>query len=121
VKSSRRTARASDDPSIRDAHSFAQSLSDKALHCRELGHVWRDHTVTWDTKARVFDRALRCQSCGSIRRQVLDRRGHVIRNGYTYAEGYLATKVMNREGLGRDTFRLEALTRWLERTNTKAG
>jgi len=52
---------------------------------------------------------------------VLDRRGHVIRNGYTYADGYLATKVLNREGLSRDTFRLEALTRWLEKTNTKAG
>jgi hypothetical protein len=118
VKSVRR---ATDIPEHRDASSFAQALTDKQLHCRELGHVWRDHTVHWDTKARVFDRALRCQSCGSIRRQVLDRRGHVIRNGYQYTDGYLATKVMNREGLNRDTFRLEALTRWLEKTNTKAG
>jgi Ribonuclease G/E len=117
----RRQNRTNETPEIRDAPSFAQSLSDKQLHCRELGHVWRDHTVAWDAKARVFDRALRCQSCGSIRRQVLDRRGHVVRNGYNYTEGYLATKVMNREGLSRDVFRLEALTRWLEKTNTKAG
>src|SRR3954468_22310899 len=101
-------ARKTDDPTMRDAPAFAQSLSAKQLHCRELGHEWRDHTVTWDQKARVFDRALRCRSCGTVRRQVLDRRGHVIRNAYTYAEGYLATKVMNREDLSRDVFRLEA-------------
>jgi hypothetical protein len=96
-------------------------MPDKLLHCRELGHEWRDHTVSWDTKARVFDRALRCRSCGTIRRMVLNRQGHVLRNGYTYTDGYLATKVQNREGLSRDTFRLEALTRWLEHNQTKAG
>lgn len=117
----RQSRRAAEDPNIRDAPSFAQSLNDKQLHCRELGHEWRDHTVAWDQKARVFDRALRCRSCGTVRRQVLDRRGHVIRNGYVYGDGYLATKVLNRDGLSRDVFRLEALTRWLENTNTKAG
>jgi hypothetical protein len=48
---------------------------------------------------------------------VLNRAGHVLRNAYTYTDGYLATKVQNREGLSRDTFRLEALTRWLEAHN----
>jgi hypothetical protein len=95
-------------------------MSDKQLHCRELGHEWRDHTVTWDAKARVFDRALRCRMCGTVRRQVLDRRGHVIRNGYNYADGYLATKVENRADLSRDVFRLEALTRWIESNNPTA-
>jgi len=118
-----RRTRRGEDPNVRDAQSFAASMSDKQLHCRELGHEWRDHTVAWDAKARVFDRALRCRQCGSIRRQVLDRRGHVIRNGYKYADGYLATKVMNRADLSRDVFRLEALTRWLEHNNKepKAG
>lgn len=118
-----RATRRKDEPELRDAASFAQSLTDKALHCRELGHVWRDSTVTWDAQARVFDRSLVCQSCRSVRRQVLDRRGHVIRNGYNYADGYLATKVLNRDGLSRDTFRLEALTRWLDRHHdtSKAG
>jgi len=46
----------------------------------------------------------------------------VIRNGYNYGPGYLATKVQNRDGLNnRDVFRLEALTRWLEHNNVKAG
>ena len=117
-----RAVRRQSEPELRDASSFAQSLSDKALHCRELGHVWRDSTVSWDAKARVFDRNLVCQSCRSIRRQVLDRRGHVLRNGYVYAEGYLATNVLNREGLGQGTASgWKLLTRWLEKTNTKAG
>jgi len=119
----RRTRRATEDPTIRDAASFAQSLSTKQLHCRELGHEWRDHTVSWDQKARVFDRALRCRNCGTVRRQVLDRRGHVVTNSYKYTDGYLATKVQDTEGLSRDTFRLEALTRWLEANHStpKAG
>lgn len=112
----RRAPRKDDKP--RDAAAFAQTLTDKALHCRELGHEWRDHTVTWDARGRIFDRALRCRSCGTVRRQVLDRRGHVISNGYRYAEGYLATTVRDRSDLSRDVFRLEALTRWLETHNT---
>lgn len=102
-----------DEPELRDTASFAQSLSARQLHCRELGHEWRDHTVSWDPDQRVFDRALRCRSCGTVRRQVLNSHGHVLRNGYVYAPGYLASKVLNRDGLNRDAFRLEALTRWL--------
>lgn len=116
----RRTPRTSTDDKVRDVPAFASGLSDKQLHCRELGHEWRHHTATWDTKAKVFDRALRCRNCGSVRRQVLNRSGHVIRNHYNYAEGYLVTKVLNRDGLSRDVFRLEALTRILDATNTKA-
>ena len=117
----RRTRRAAEDPNIRDVPAFAQSMTDKQLHCRELGHEWRHHTATYDTKARVFDRSLRCRNCGTVRHQVLNSRGHVIANGYKYAEGYLATKVMNRDGLSRDVFRLEALTRILEQTTPKTG
>jgi len=117
----RQTRRATEDPNIRDVPAFAHSLSDKQLHCRELGHEWRHHTATYDPKARLFDRNLRCRNCGTVRVQVLNQHGHVIRNGYKYTEGYLATKVMNREGLSRDVFRLEALTRIIESTNKKAG
>lgn len=99
---------------MRDAATFAASLSAKALHCRELGHEWRDHTVRWDRKARCYERSLICRSCRTIRRQVLDSNAHVITNAYTYPEGYLATNVEVRAGLSRDVFRLEALTRWLD-------
>lgn len=102
-----------DDSAVRDAETFAAGLSRKQLHCRELGHEWRDSTVSWDAEARCYDRALVCRNCRTIRRQLLDSRGHVLTNSYKYADGYLATKVQNRENLSRDVFRVEAITRWL--------
>lgn len=106
---------------VRDAATFAASLSSKQLHCRELGHEWRDHTVQWDRRAKCYERSLICKQCRSIRRQVLDSRGGVITNGYKYVDGYLANNVEDRSGLSRDVFRLEALTRWLDEHTSKAG
>lgn len=105
---------------VRDAFAFASSLSAKQLHCRELGHEWRDNTVTWDRRAKCYERSLICRQCRSIRRQVLDSSGHVITNGYKYAEGYLANNVEDRSSLHRDVFRLESLTRWLDQHSAKA-
>jgi len=116
----RPTRRAAEDPNIRDVHAFAHGLSNKQLHCRELGHEWRHHTATYDPREQIFDRSLRCRNCGTVRVQVLNSHGHVLRNGYRYTEGYLASKVLNKDGLTRDVFRLEALTRILETTTQKA-
>lgn len=96
---------------------FAAGLSDRILRCRELGHTWRPHTASWDPTAQVFDRALRCSSCRTIRRQMLNSRGHVLSNAYTYPAGYLITAatVTDHPGIGafRDMFRLESLRRSL--------
>lgn len=102
---------------IRDAESFASALSAKLLHCRELGHEWRDSSVSFDASARVFNRSLVCRSCKCVRRQVLDLRGHVLANSYKYPEGYLATAVEDRSSLSRDVFRVEAITRWFHSHN----
>jgi hypothetical protein len=97
---------------IRDAETFAAGLSARLLHCRELGHEWRDHTVTFDRRDRTFERSLKCRSCHTIRRQILSTGGHVLGNSYNYADGYLSTDVLNRDGLNsRDVFRLESLNR----------
>ena len=93
------------------AVEFAAGLSNRLLHCRELGHTWRPFTVQYDAKARAYDRQLRCSNCHTIRKQVLDRRGHVIRNGYKYVEGYLAANV-DMTG-SRDACRVESVTRFL--------
>jgi hypothetical protein len=92
---------------------FAHQLGARALHCRELGHTWRAWTVDYDQSATLFTRQLRCSSCHSIRKQELGRDGDIISNGYTYAPGYLATNVDGR--VDRSVFRLESLTRFLER------
>jgi hypothetical protein len=49
---------------------------------------------------------------------LLDRTGDVVRNSYTYAAGYLATKVDGP--VDRSVFRLESLTRFIERHESDA-
>lgn len=95
--------------------AFAQGLSDRQLHCRELGHNWRPLAATYDRAARVYDRSLRCSSCRTVRRQVLTRTGEVLSNAYVYPKGYLANNVDEHPGVGamRATFRLEAVHRFL--------
>lgn len=95
-----------------NAETFAEQLSEKHLHCRELGHTWRSFTVKWDASARCYDRQLRCSSCRTIRRQTLSDRGHVLSNSYVYADGYLASHV--EPGFTRDVFRLESVLRTLK-------
>lgn len=97
---------------------FAHSLSMRALHCRELGHTWRAWTVDYDKKARCYDRSLRCSSCQSVRHELLDTQGTVLRSSYTYAKGYLATNV-EAGTLSRSVFRMESITRFLDREGTR--
>lgn len=99
-----------------NVETFAAGLSDKYLHCRELGHTWTPLTASWDRSARAYDRQLRCKMCRSIRKQLLDSSGHVIRNGYDYSDGYLAKHVA-KGSYTRDVFRLESLTRFLTTDN----
>ena len=100
------------------AEEFAAELSDRLLHCRELGHTWRPFTVSFDKSSRSYDRRLRCASCRTIRKQLLDSRGHVIRNGYDYSDGYLA-KNLERGG-SRDAYRVEAIVRFLNHSEAQA-
>ena len=97
---------------FRDAHSFVGDLSDRLLHCRELGHTWKPLTVRWDKESSAYDRRLRCPSCRTIRIQLLTSTGHVVSNRYDYTDGYLA-KGVDVGTLHRDMFRLEAITRFL--------
>lgn len=101
-----------DSEIVVSVETFAAGLSARMLHCRELGHNWAPLTATWDPSARAYDRRLRCKMCRSIRKQVLDSSGHPLRNGYEYADGYLASNV-EKGTLSRDVFRLEAVTRFL--------
>lgn len=105
------------------ADTFAHQLGDKVLACRELGHVWRPHAVeivrSGERSKRIggYLRIMRCSQCRTERQQLLDSRGSVIRNGYHYPDGYLAAHV--ERGFTRDTFRLESITRWLDRHPTE--
>jgi len=116
----RHLAAVAEDPKERvPVDTFAARLSDKALHCRELGHVWRPLTASWEAEARAFHRRLRCSSCRTERVQVLSARGGVLTNRYVYPAGYLATHVDGMTG-ARDLFRLEAIIRTLDDADIRA-
>jgi hypothetical protein len=117
ARTSRRVSTASTPEGEVTADDFAADLSNAFLQCRELGHQWRPRTASFDPSAQVFDRSLRCPSCKTIRRQVLTSSGHVLRNAYDYPDGYLS-KHLTPGTYSRDVFRLEALTRFLDKNPT---
>lgn len=94
---------------------FVHGLTEGYLACRELGHQWQPFTATYDETARVIDRRLRCRRCKTQRSQLITMAGHVISNHYKYAEGYQAKNVEKGVRYSRDLFRLEAVTRFLEK------
>lgn|SRR5262245_18807414 len=98
-------------PNTISADAFASELSDKWLHCRELGHAWRAWGASDEPASRCFVRTTRCSQCHTQRHWIIDYRGHVVSSHYTYPKGYLATHV--QPGYSRDTFRLEAVLREL--------
>jgi hypothetical protein len=100
--------------------TFAARLTDKALRCRELGHQWRPLVATWEPESRTFHRALRCPSCRSERRQVLNAHGGVVSNTYVYPDGYLATHVEGAVSGRRDVFRLEAVIRTMDVSDVRS-
>ena len=102
------------------ADVFSSRLSDKALHCRELGHTWRPLVASWEAESRTFHRRLRCPSCRTERVQVLSAHGGVLSNGYRYPDGYLATHVEGGVAGRRDLFRLEAVLRVLPDAEIRA-
>lgn len=96
--------------------TFAAALSNSYLACRELGHTWRPWRAEWSGELRAYERELRCSRCKTTRRQVVNDQGHVLSNGYRYADGYQAKDVEKGVRVSRDVFRLEALTRYLSPT-----
>ena len=103
----------------RAAADFVGDLSDKLLHCRELGHTWKPLTVHWDRDSSSYDRRLRCPSCRTVRIQLLTSTGHVHSNRYQYPDGYLAKDVQPGT-YNRDLFRMEAITRFITASEERA-
>jgi hypothetical protein len=107
------------DPDEISIEQFAAGLRDAFIACRELGHVWRPHTVAYDQVSKSYDRVLRCTRCRTERVQVLNRHGHVVANRYRYVEGYQA-KHVERGVYTRDVFRVEAVERFLRKASERA-
>jgi len=104
-----------------DVETFAARLTNRQLHCRELGHVWATFTATVDHDARVFVRTLRCKSCHTERRQLLTLHGGIVSNTYRYAAGYQAKNVDGQVAGRKDVFRLESVLRFMHERERRAG
>lgn len=101
---------------VGEVASFAKGLSQSYLLCRELGHSWRHHTANYSATGG-FKSVLRCTRCKTERHQELSNRGEVLRNNYDYPDGYQHEGLGRISGDGKDTIRLEALTRILDTTD----
>lgn len=105
-------AERADDVSV---ETFAASLPSRYLDCRELGHLWKPWRAQWDAAAHAYDRELRCSRCKTLRHQLINEHGHVLSNNYKYSDGYQAKHVRDAIRASRDVFRLESLTRYLQK------
>lgn len=94
-----------------EVREFATELSDKYLECRDTGHNWRRHNATWSPHLGEYRRVHRCRSCKAERVQRLSDKGAILTSAIHYPEGYLHAGLGRIVGDGRDTLRLESMTR----------
>jgi hypothetical protein len=102
---------------VKVVRALAKDMPDSFIQCRDLGHNWRPQTANETSakarKAGVFyERILVCPRCETQRFQQLSRRGEVIRNSYTYPQGYETPSGTGRiVGQARDVLRITGLLR----------
>lgn len=98
---------------------FAAGLTEAYLHCRELSHNWKPHSVIVADDGISYERSLRCNRCKTKRVQILDRFGAVHSSHYEYPEGYLSDGLGRIAGEGRDRLRLETTMRMMKRNDER--
>lgn len=91
--------------------AFAAKLPENFLLCREIGHNWKPWAAQWVPEDQCYERVLRCTRCKTRRNQTLSSQGAVIASNYEYPDGYEHKGFGRISGQGRDTLRLESLTR----------
>lgn len=96
--------------------AWSETLPDKYLLCRDLGHTWRPYTARIDDEGTGYIRVMRCARCKTEREQALDRRGLVQSGGYHYPDGYQAPAGTGRLAAdGRGALRLESTLRLIQK------
>lgn len=67
-------------------------MPDNFVACRSYGHVWEPTTVYRVINSRnvvvEYHASLECPRCETVRTQVYDFEGSVVRTGYTYPKWY---------------------------------
>ena len=93
-----------------DVQEFAQSLPERFLYCREMGHNWRPYSAG-RFRDGGFERVLRCSRCRTKRFQEISARGVVLKSQYEHPKGYLSEGMGRIVGEGRGLLRLESIKR----------
>lgn len=76
--------------------------------CRDTMHAWQYHTAR--KMGRSYERSLLCLNCGTIKTQLLDSKGHILKTNYRYPAGYVRAKGSGRfTAEDRAQFRLSHL------------
>lgn len=64
--------------------------------CRTYGHAWDE--IDADKQSRIgWYLWLRCQRCGTIRMDTVDRHGHLSERSYRYPDGYKSAVKLSRD------------------------
>lgn len=91
-----------------------ETLPERFLECRDLGHSWRPWTArAFGGRLGGFESVLRCSDCGTLRTRTLSRTGAVMSSHYTYPDGYLVAGLGRLTGTDRDAVRLASIRHML--------
>lgn len=106
---------------VRPGASWAQTLPDDFLLCRDIGHTWRPLSARIHDST-TYERTMRCGRCRTERHQLLTTTGTIVSGGYDYQEGYLAPPNTGRLTSGdRDGVRLESILRLIGHDSVDVG
>jgi hypothetical protein len=92
--------------------AWSESLPDRFIQCRDMGHTWRPFQASWDAEERCYRRVLKCSRCRTERVQLIGASGLILSGHYDYPDGYTAPAGTGRmDSDGRSALRLESVLR----------
>jgi hypothetical protein len=105
---------------LNDVRRMAQSWDQDQLECRLYGHDWQPQRANQDRKTLLIAVVQVCPRCESERHQEINgRTGAVFAQWISYGDGYLCKGMGRIVGDGRNTLRLEAVTKIYKITKGK--
>mgnify|MGYP003579072112 CR=1 FL=1 len=73
--------------------SSVDRINEEFLWCRDVLHSWSPYDfhvkTNGVTRRREMHQVLRCDRCATIKTRIMTTQGDLLRNSYTYPDGYL--------------------------------
>jgi hypothetical protein len=85
------------------------------VRCGTMGHSWFDYDSNWTTRMGT-PLTLRCERCGTERRDVIGTYGNLVSRSYAYPDHYRYPK---GERPTRDEFRVLLLMQRMQEARSK--